>query len=142
MIRKLTIDDYPDAVKLWRKLGLEIRLNGRDNPDQIEKQLKSENVILLGKFGGGVLLGVVLVTHDGRKGWMNRLAVNPDYQRKGVAKELIISAEKLLFEEIGIEIYSALVSKENLKSDNFFESMGYEKGDEISYFSKRVRHDS
>ncbi len=142
MIRKLTIDDYPDAVKLWRKIGLEIRLNGRDNPYQIEKQLKSENVILIGKFGGGVLLGVVLVTHDGRKGWLNRLAVNPDYKRKGVAKELIISAEKLLFEEIGIEIYSALVSKENLKSDNFFEIMGYEKSDEIYYFSKRVRPDS
>ena len=142
MIRKLTIEDYPDAVKLWRNIGLEIRLNGRDNPNQIEKQLKSENVILLGKFVGGVLLGVVLITHDGRKGWMNRLAVNPEYQRKGVAKELIISAEKLLFEEIGIEIYSALVSKENLKSDNFFESIGYEKSDEICYFSKRIRPDS
>jgi ribosomal protein S18 acetylase RimI-like enzyme len=142
MIRKLTIDDYPDAVELWGKVGLEIRLNGRDNPNRVEKQLKSENVILLGKFGGGVLLGVVLVTHDGRKGWLNRLAVNPDYQRKGVAKELIISAEKLLFEEIGIEIYSALVSKENLTSNIFFESVGYEKWDEISYFSKRIRPDS
>jgi len=142
MIRKLTINDYPNVVELWRNTGLEIRLNGRDNPNQIEKQLKSENVILLGKFGGGVLLGVVLVTHDGRKGWMNRLAVNPDYQRKGVAKELIISTEKLLFEEIGIEIYSAIISKENLKSDNFFESIGYEKWDKIYYFSKRVRPDS
>jgi RimJ/RimL family protein N-acetyltransferase len=142
MIRKLTIADYPDVVKLWRKAGLEIRLNGRDNPNQIEKQLKSENVILLGKFGDGVMLGVVLVTHDGRKGWINRLAVNPDYQRKGIAKELIISSEKLLFEEIGLEVYSALISKENSKSNNLFESVGYEKWDEIYYFSKRVRPDS
>jgi len=142
MIRKLTIADYPEVVKLWEKLELEIRLNGRDHPDQMKKQLKSDNVVLLGKFVNDILIGVVLVTHDGRKGWMNRLAVNPKYQRKGVAKELISSAERLLFEEFRIEIFGALVSKENLKSDYFFTSVGYEKWEEISYFSKRRRFDS
>jgi len=142
MIRKLTIANYLEVVKLWEKLGLEIRLNGRDHPDQMKKQLKSDNVVLLGKFVNDILIGVVLVTHDGRKGWMNRLAVNPKYQRKGVAKELISSAERLLFEEFRIEIFGALVSKENLKSDYFFTSVGYEKWEEISYFSKRRRFDS
>ncbi len=143
MIRRLTIEDYTDVVELWKTAGLETRLNGRDSPNQIEKQLKSDNVIILGKFDSDdVLLGVVLVTHDGRKGWINRLAVNPEYQRERVAKELIISAETLLFEEKGIEIYCALISKENLKSENFFTSIGYEKWEEIYYFSKRVRPDS
>ena len=32
---------------------------------------------------GGELVGVVLGTHDGRKGWINRLAVAPAYQRRG-----------------------------------------------------------
>ena len=142
MIKRLTIEDYPEVIKLWEKAGLEIRLKGREHPDQMKKQLKSDNVILLGKFSADIMLGVVLVTHDGRKGWMNRLAVNPKYKRKGVAKELISSAERLLFEEFRIEIFGALVSKENLKSDYFFASVGYEKWEEISYFSKRRRFDS
>ena len=142
MIRKLTIEDYPDVVKLWGKTGLEIRLDGRDNPQQMEKQLKSDNVVLLGKFANGILLGVVLVTHDRRKGWLNRLSVNPEFQREGIAKELINSAETLLFEEFGVEIYCALVLKENLKSDHLFTSVGYEKWEEVYYFSKRVRTDS
>ena len=142
MIRKLTIEDYPDVVQLWKKVGLEIRLNGRDHLDQMEKQLKSDNVVLLGKYSSNTLLGVVLISHDGRKGWLNRLAVNPEYQRKGVAKELIFSAEIFLFEEFGIEIYGALVSKENRESVRLFEGVRYEKWEEISYFSKRVRNDS
>ena len=142
MIRKLTLDDYPDVVKLWKRVGLEIRLNGRDHPDQMDKQLKSNNVVLLGKYSSDILLGVVLISHDGRKGWLNRLAVNPEYQRKGVAKELILNAEKLLFEEFEIEIYGALVSKENRESVRLFEGVRYEKWEEISYFSKRVRNDS
>jgi len=141
MIRKLTMEDYIDVVKLWRKTGLEIRLKGRDHPHQMKEQLESNNVVLLGKVANNILLGVVLITHDGRKGWMNRLAVNPDYQRKGVAKELIISAETLLFDEFGIEIYGALVSKDNKRSSQLFTCVGYEKWDEISYFSKRVRND-
>ncbi len=142
MIRKLTIDDYPDVVNLWKSVGLEIRLKGRDHPDQMDKQLKSNNVVLLGKYSNDILIGVVLISHDGRKGWLNRLAVNPEYQRKGVAKELIFNAEILLFEEFGIEIYGALVSKENLKSDHLFVSVCYEKWEEVSYFSKRLRNDS
>ena len=142
MIKKLTIEKYPDVVKLWKDSGLDVRLNGRDSEESIEKQLKSDNVILLGKFNDSVLQGVVLITHDGRKGWINRLAVDPEDQRKGIAKELIYSAEKLLLEEFGIEVYCALVSKENLRSDNLFGCVGYEKWDEIYYFSKRIRPDS
>ena len=142
MIRKLTLDNYPDVVKLWKRVGLEIRLNGRDHPDQMDKQLKSNNVVLLGKYSSDILLGVVLISHDGSKGWLNRLAVNPEYQRKGVAKELILNVEKLLFEELEIEIYGALVSKENRESVRLFEGVRYEKWEEISYFSKRVRNDS
>jgi ribosomal protein S18 acetylase RimI-like enzyme len=142
MIRKLTIKDYSDVVKLWEKAGLEIRLNGRDHPDKMKKQLTSGNTVLLGKFQNVNLLGVVLVTHDGRKGWMNRLAVNPEFLRKGVAKELITRAETVLYEEFGIEVYSVLVLKENKRSDQFFTSMGYDKWEEVVYFSKRIDIDS
>ena len=142
MIRRLDIESYPEVIELWKKSGLEVRLNGRDSPENIKKQITSGNVILLGKFKNLNLLGVVLITHDERKGWINRLAVDPENQNKGIAKELISSAEKILFEEKGIEVYCALVSKGNLISEDLFEGIGYEKWEEIYYFSKRIRPDS
>ena len=50
----------------------------------------------IGAFADGKLVGIVVATHDGRKGWINRLAVHPDYRRRGIAKKLIEEAEEYL----------------------------------------------
>ena len=128
-------------IKLWQKAGIEIKIKGRDHPNQLEKQLDSDNVVLFGKFKEEKLIGIILVSHDGRKGWLNRLAVHPSYRRQGIAKELISTAEEYLMDEYGIEIYSALIFKDNIASTTTFRSLGYEKWDEVSYYSKRTNLD-
>ena len=141
-IQKLTIQNYPDIVKLWQEAGMEFRMKGRDHPKRIEKQLETENVIFLGKVIERRLVGFILVTHDERKGWLNRLVVHPNYRHQGIAKELISAAEEYLLREKGIEVYSALIYRDNEASISVFRASGYEQWDEVSYFAKRVKPSS
>lgn len=104
--------------------------------------MKSGNVVLLGKLLSDKLVGVVLVTHDNRKGWINRLAVHPDNQKQGIGRELLIAAEEYLQKERGIEVYSALIFQNSLASKQCFLGAGYTEWEEICYFSKRLSNNS
>lgn len=83
-----------------------------------------------------VIVGVILGTHDGRKGWVNRLAVLPEYRRRGVARALVRELERR-FRRMGIGVFCALVEDWNRVSLKAFRAMGYELHRDIFYFSKR-----
>ncbi len=141
MIKKLTITDYEEVVNLWQKSGLDIREKGRDHPARVQEQLESGNVALLGKVINKVIIGIVLVSHDNRKGWINRLAVQPSNRNEGIGKELLAAAEKYLLDR-GIEVFGALIFSDNISSRRLFESSEYEQWEEVKYYSKRMRADS
>jgi len=136
-IRTLTIKDYEDMVELWKRAGLPFKPRGRDSKDMIERQMKAFPEFFLGAFHEGKLVGVVIGSYDGRmKGWINRLAVDPAYRRRGIAKQLIIHAEEAL-EKRGAAIFCALIETPNEESVRLFQRMGYVAHRDILYVTKR-----
>jgi ribosomal protein S18 acetylase RimI-like enzyme len=93
-IRKLTIDNYEDITRLWTRANLPHRQKGRDQKETIAAEMKSNPDFFLGAFEGSHLAGVVIISCDARKGWLNRLAVDPNYRCRGIAKALITEAGK------------------------------------------------
>ena len=136
----LTADDYAAVVQLWEQAGLPIRLQGRDSREQVTRQLAAGTQTILGLRSNNGLVGVVLITHDGRKGWINRLAVHPDYRRQGLGLLLISEAERVLHDQ-GIQIIAALIEDWNTPSQALFEKAGYSFHSDIHYVTKRDRHD-
>ena len=86
------------------------------------------------------LVGVVLGTHDGRKGWINRLAVHPDWRRRRLGAALICVCEASLVVE-GIGITAALVEVGNDASCRVFEQAGYGNDIPVVYYRKLQRPD-
>jgi len=135
-LRRLTIDDHAAILALWQRAGLHsIRPEGRDSQAEFDKQLAGGQ-IAIGLEENGRLIGAVLATNDTRKGWINRLAIDPDYQRKGYGEQLVHAAEDALH-EAGIHLMAAFIEEGNVASLTLFEKLGYAAHQHITYVSKR-----
>lgn len=138
--RRLTAADYDGVVEVWQKAGLPYRPQGRESREAFAKQLEDDHILALGAFTGGEMVGMVIGSHDGRKGWVNRLAVVPGRQKQGIAQELILQVEQY-FRAAGILMFAALINNDNLASMNLFQKLGYEVKPHIMYFRKLVERE-
>jgi ribosomal protein S18 acetylase RimI-like enzyme len=116
---------------------------GRDSRQAFTQQLDNRAgngaaslQTVLGIENGDQLIAAVVATHDGRKGWINRLAVHPDHRGAGHAKRLITWAENSLKEQ-GINVIAALIENKNVASLALFQQMGYQLAEDVRYLSKR-----
>lgn len=135
-IRRLTIEDYDAVIALWQRSGLtSLRPAGRDSREAFAKQLAGGQ-IAIGLEEDDRLIGVVVATHDTRKGWINRLAIDPDFRRRGYAQRLVEAAEAAL-RESGLTLIAALIEDDNDASLALFKRLGYAVHTDIYYVSKR-----
>ena len=139
-IKNLAIRDYEKITKLWEKAELAFKPRGRDSRETIIAEMVKHPDFFLGAFENGKLIGVVVLSSDLRKGWINRLAVNPDHRRLGVAKALIFESERIL-RKYGIMLFCALIDGDNEASKSLFRECGYAEHHDITYFSKRHSED-
>jgi len=137
-IREVGIEAYDQIIALWQEAGLPYRPRGRDSRAAFARQLDSGCEHLLAAFlpGSRDMVGVIVVTDDSRRGWLNRLAITPAYRRRGLAKQLIAAAEALLRAK-GLRIWTGLIETWNEPSLALFRSVGYHIHNDIVYVSKR-----
>jgi N-acetylglutamate synthase-like GNAT family acetyltransferase len=135
-IRRLTTNDYDALVQLWFRAGLPFKPRGRDSRKAIASQMDATLDFFLGAFQDNRLVGVTILSCDKRKGWLNRLAVEPYFRRLGVAKFLIVKSEEIL-RECDVRIFYALIEDGNTASQELFKDCGYVEHRDIIYFSKR-----
>jgi ribosomal protein S18 acetylase RimI-like enzyme len=132
----LTADDYDGVRALWEAAGLSIRPAGRDSAEAFARQFAGGTQTVIGARAGDRRVGVVLATHDGRKGWINRLAVHPDFRRRGIGQALVAEAERVLRAQ-GMHIIGVLIEDWNTASLALFERAGYARHPDIVYLTKR-----
>src|SRR5437764_375126 len=87
--REFSIDDYDAAVELWKRVeGLEIAEG--DDKESVARFLTRNPGLSRVATDGSVIVGVSLCGHDGRRGHIYHLAVEPRYQGVGLGKRIEI----------------------------------------------------
>ena len=140
IIREFHLSDYDSVLKLWDEAGLTYRPQGRDSRLRIGKEIKQGHSVFLVAEAEGKIVGTLLGTHDGHKGWLNRLAVAKGFQRHGLARQLVTEVESR-FDKLGLDVIACLIEGENTTSMEVFTRLGYKKSD-VVYFSKRKSEES
>lgn len=135
-IRNFTMDDYDAVVRLWKISNLPYRPEGRDARDVIAAELEGGQSLFRVAELEQKVVAAVFGTHDGRKGWINRLVVDPEYRYRGIGAEMVLDVEQLL-DNVGIQITACLIEDWNSESNAFFARIGYHEHHDIKYFSKR-----
>ncbi len=85
MIRAFFWDDYAAVVGLWRTVGTGVLPEG-----EVRGALQQgPDLFVVADDADAGIVGAVLGTFDGRRGWIHRLAVHPDHRRAGLATALV-----------------------------------------------------
>ena len=136
-LRVITIADYDKVYSLWTgTAGMGLR-SLDDSPAGIEKFLRRNPSTCFVAEEEGILAGVILCGHDGRRGYIYHAAVAPQFRRSGVGKLLVDAALTALKEE-GILKAALVAFQTNQLGNAFWESMGFEKREDLVYRNKSL----
>ena len=135
-IRLLAADDYDDILELWADAGLPYKPQGRDSRERLGFEMELDYCAFYGAFEDDRMLAVGIANFDGRRGWVNRVAVHPDFRGMNLAGEIIKKCEDFLKEK-GALVICGLIEDVNYPSISCFQNQGYECLPSILYYSKR-----
>jgi ribosomal protein S18 acetylase RimI-like enzyme len=93
-------------------------------PRTLRTRLKRDPELFLLAGDGERLVGSLMGGWDGWRGNMYRLAVDPAYQRLGIARRLIAAVEAALW-QLGATRLTSLVFADDRRAAAFWHSVGY-----------------
>jgi len=129
-IEVMTIADYDEVIELWRGtegIGLH---EFEDSREGIAMYLDRNPGMSFVARSEGKLVGAVLCGHDGRRGFINHLVVNPEFRKQGIGKEMV---DRCLGElgERGIRKCNIVVFRENSIGRGFWLQLGWNERPEL-----------
>ncbi|MDB5631415.1 MAG: GCN5-related N-acetyltransferase [Tardiphaga sp.] len=122
--------DIAGVIALWRRCGLVRPWNDPEADIALARQNANAD-ILLGRVGDAIAASV-LVGHDGHRGWVYYVSVDPEYQRKDFGRAIMAAAEDWL-RACGIEKMQLMVRGDNTQVQAFYESLGFGEQKRIVY---------
>ena len=122
--------DVAEVIALWQRCG---SLRAWNDParDIALARKETNATVLLGR-NDGALVASVLVGHDGHRGWVYYVTVDPDHRFKGYGRVIMTAAETWL-RAAGIAKLQLLVRRENAKAGAFYQSIGYAEAQTIVF---------
>jgi ribosomal protein S18 acetylase RimI-like enzyme len=120
---EMTVLDYQDVVDLWRKTE-GVGLSSADTLEAIARYLARNPAHSFVVRDDAQLVGAVLCGHDGRRGYLYHLAVQPTYRRQGIGQALVERCMASL-QTAGIDKCHIFVYTTNQAGQAFWEKMGW-----------------
>jgi ribosomal protein S18 acetylase RimI-like enzyme len=121
-IRTFDWPDYEAVVALWQTVGL--RLTVSDSGAALAATLDHAADLFVVAEAEGQIMGAVLGTFDGRRGWLHHLAVAPAWQGDGVGRRLVAEVEARLRTH-GCARINLHVEPDNVEVAGFYDRIGY-----------------
>lgn len=123
--RGFSINDYDAALRLWQRAeGIEVAEG--DDKEGVAEFLARNPGLSRVALDGSAVVGVVLCGHDGRRGHIYHLAIDPPYQGRGLGKRLLDECLQQL-RRTGVKRTIILVASDNQRGMRFWKRSGWEE---------------
>ena len=129
-IKAIEDGDIAAVIALWQRCGLTRPWND-PQADIAMARREPNSAVLIGRAGDAIV-ATAMLGHDGHRGWVYYVAVDPDRRGKGYGRTIMHAAENWL-REAGIAKLQLLVRRENAKAGAFYQSIGYAEAQTIVF---------
>jgi len=126
VIRVAQVDEVETIVGLWSSAGLE--LVWASASEELRVLVEAGTDLVLVDERDGAIVGSVLGTWDGRRGWLQRLVTDPGWRGHGVATGLVSNLEGRLRSK-GCRKVNLLVERANEGVVSFYQRVGFSQDD-------------
>ena len=133
-VRPFRAEDEDRVVTLWRRCNL-VRPVNDPHADIRRKLTVRPELFLVGEVDGTIVASV-MAGYEGHRGWLNYVAVDPDYQRRGLARAIVAEAENRL-RATGCPKINVQIRTANQGVVEFYRKVGYSI-DEVICVGKRL----
>jgi ribosomal protein S18 acetylase RimI-like enzyme len=134
-IRPARTDEVAAILRLWRDAET-VSSTGED-PNVVRALIERGEESLLVAEIDGQLAGTIIVTWDGWRGNIYRLAVVPRHRRAGLALRLVREGERRIRRQGAVRV-TALVLHEETHAVAFWEAAGYRHDERIHRFFRML----
>lgn len=136
-IRPFQTEDEASVVSLWQLCELTVPWN---NPyKDIARKLKVQPELFLVGMLDSLLIATVMGGYDGHRGWINYLAVHPDFQGQGYAQQVMENVESE-FRKRGCPKINLQIRSGNARVMAFYQKLGFTDDQALS-MGKRLEED-
>ena len=133
MLQKMTIEDYEEVSALWHRIkGFSIR-SIDDSREGVERFLKRNPDTSVVAREDGRVVGAILCGHDGRRGCLYHVCVDPDYRMRGIGKAMVVYAMNALKAE-EISKVSLIAFTKNDIGNAFWNRIGWTRRLDLNYY--------
>jgi ribosomal protein S18 acetylase RimI-like enzyme len=122
--------DVADVIALWQACGLTRPWN--DPAADIALARRGPNSAILIGRDGEAMIATAMVGHDGHRGWVYYVAVDPARREKGFGRAIMNAAEDWL-RQAGVAKLQLMVRRENARAGAFYQSIGYAESQTIVF---------
>lgn len=122
-IRQMTLDDYDEVYRLWTQTD-GLSLEEGDTRDAIALYLNRNDGLCFVAVVDDRIVGTVLCGHEGRRGILRHLGVDPSFRKRGIAQSLVTECLSALA-RAGIRKCNTFVLESNAEGRRFWEHLGW-----------------
>lgn len=136
-IREMIPDDFAKVMALWQAsegVGLS---DDDDTPQGLERYLDRNPGLSFVAIDDGNPVGAVLCGQDGRRGYINHLAVAGSHRTRGIGKALIDRCLEAL-QILGIRKCHIMVFRNNQSAIAFWAKTGWFRRDDLILMSRWI----
>ena len=137
-IRPFVLSDSEAVIKIWQACDLVRPWN--DPHKDIARKMRVNPELFLVAEVDDQLAGTVMGGYEGHRGWINYLAVLPEFQQQGIGRALMAEVEARLL-ALGCPKINLQVRSGNTAVIQFYGHLGYHIDDVISLGKRLIPDD-